>query len=1054
MRAELAKETSFNIENIVKAKDISTGKKTIIYFNKNTEKAPNLGKTFGQDVEPSGNYITQTESDFLPNGFIQGKVTFKNPLVISVNDDTLITYKNELSNKYDNSKGKNLTNKLKKEGYDGIITVNGENIGEIIAFDNSEQEIFEQSQIQPIINYVKSTQPNLQGEAFEEEVLTQLTGKKGLELLQSKKKGGIIDWIKEALAEIANMLGLSNYSVEQAMNMTIDEFAKAIAVDLLQGNVITSITPANKKAFNKGVEEVQKNADEYKKLKNIKPSPLSVVYDLDTDFSKEISEQYDLSEIAPKTKEVLQAYGALEFETIEQYNFILSKGLNVERWTGEGEPYESSKEMLDDLRNNNHLYFLPNDEAFGKDTDITEGRFGLKKVDIFLKDGYQMTLSEVFRVVHDYFGHGILGNQFGAIGEENATLQHLELYSDIAAPAVIFQTRGQNSWVNFSGANTQVFPMFAEARKLKKQGKLEESKKVTEEASNLFKFATPKDNILNNLYNFKKYETVRRIQEQRALESQRLSGQNKNYLDPRGKYENSTISSLLQGSSSKSRSSRGVNRRSVQESRNIRLYELNVIAEYTLDKKIEDSIKKSFPRYLGNQKIYEITNGDSFREMMIMSLQDNPFKSSVTIHSAEDFSNMRMFITEDGSTGITLTKEGFLGGAWSDPNFKRPNNLAPLLILGIKEGAITAEAFHTILPDMYSNYGLKAVSRTKFIDELRPLVKNGALEDWDYKKYEQYNKGRPDIVFFIYDGGDRDTIEDNIGKFDVYDNYQVYQTPEFSYDEAERYSQIQAINKSVFEQDDKKISNQITPIGITIEEAIKRNNGNPLNLAPNGNPSILYQSYKDLGYSDSEAERLTAQTFSDSFIEWFGDWQNDPQNASKVTDENGQPLIVFRGLKEDFKVKEGYQYFAKNKDYTRSFGKVTTTPAFLNIKNILDLEYFNKQAKQKGLYSFGTDGLFEVGELFIKNKYEFQIDQMFLEGMEDAVAEFEDKFDNGDGIVGYDSGFYGEQIVYVTKNPNQIKSATENIGTFSPTNPDIRFQTIPTEEATTIPDCI
>ena len=91
------------------------------------------------------------------------------------------------------------------------------------------------SPIQSVIDYVKSTQPNLKGEAFEEEVLTQLTGKKGLDLLQSKKKGGIIDWIKEALAEIANMLGLSNYSVEQAMNMTLDEFAKAIAVDLLRG---------------------------------------------------------------------------------------------------------------------------------------------------------------------------------------------------------------------------------------------------------------------------------------------------------------------------------------------------------------------------------------------------------------------------------------------------------------------------------------------------------------------------------------------------------------------------------------------------------------------------------------------------------------------------------------------------------------------------------------------------------------------------------------------------------------------------------------------------
>jgi hypothetical protein len=95
------------------------------------------------------------------------------------------------------------------------------------------------SPIQSVIDYVKSTQPNLQGEALQEEILTQLTGKKGLELLQSKKKGGIIDWIKEALAEIANMLGLSNYSVEKAMNMTIDEFAKAIAVDLLKGENFT-----------------------------------------------------------------------------------------------------------------------------------------------------------------------------------------------------------------------------------------------------------------------------------------------------------------------------------------------------------------------------------------------------------------------------------------------------------------------------------------------------------------------------------------------------------------------------------------------------------------------------------------------------------------------------------------------------------------------------------------------------------------------------------------------------------------------------------------------
>lgn len=82
-----------------------------------------------------------------------------------------------------------------------------------------------------------------------------------------------------------------------------------------------------------------------------------------------------------------------------------------------------------------------------------------------------MTNSEVFRVVHDYFGHGILGNEFGAIGEENATLQHLDLYSTDAAPAVVFQTRGQNSWVNFSGVNEEANALRIQARELRKKVK-------------------------------------------------------------------------------------------------------------------------------------------------------------------------------------------------------------------------------------------------------------------------------------------------------------------------------------------------------------------------------------------------------------------------------------------------------------------------------------------------------------------------------------------------------------------------------------------------------
>ena len=53
-------------------------------------------------------------------------------------------------------------------------------------------------------------------------------------------------------------------------------------------------------------------------------------------------------------------------------------------------------------------------------------------------------------------------------------------------------------------------------------------------------------------------------------------------------------------------------------------------------------------------------------------------------------------------------------------------------------------------------------------------------------------------------------------------------------------------------------------------------------LAPNGKPSNL-------------TERQYAQVRTKEFKKWFGDWENDPENASKVVDENGEPLVVYHG---------------------------------------------------------------------------------------------------------------------------------------------------------------
>lgn len=106
---------------------------------KNTEKAPNMGSRFGQDVEPAGFYATQKESEHLddhPN-YKTFTVDIKKPLVIDVTED-LIKWKRDLSDRY-KAKGAKLSKMLMEEGYDSIITTDKHGFtGEIIVLNTEK----------------------------------------------------------------------------------------------------------------------------------------------------------------------------------------------------------------------------------------------------------------------------------------------------------------------------------------------------------------------------------------------------------------------------------------------------------------------------------------------------------------------------------------------------------------------------------------------------------------------------------------------------------------------------------------------------------------------------------------------------------------------------------------------------------------------------------------------------------------------------------------------------------------------------------------------------
>lgn len=81
------------------------------------------------------------------------------------------------------------------------------------------------------------------------------------------------------------------------------------------------------------------------------------------------------------------------------------------------------------------------------------------------------------------------------------------------------------------------------------------------------------------------------------------------------------------------------------------------------------------------------------------------------------------------------------------------------------------------------------------------------------------------------------------------------------------------------------------------------NNGNAIDKAPNGAQSKLFQDLLDLCDGDrTKAIQAKAKVYGNGFVNWFGDWVNDPANASKVIDGNGEPLVVYHGTLGEFSV--------------------------------------------------------------------------------------------------------------------------------------------------------
>lgn len=149
--------------------------------------------------------------------------------------------------------------------------------------------------------------------------------------------------------------------------------------------------------------------------------------------------------------ETQDAYHAFSREILKQAQKIVDAGIDVEPYTGTGEPYKSSEDMIRDVANNKHLYFLKTEKAFGgtSEDQIAAAKYGdnlLLQPSGMTFHGYDASVNDVLRFTHDFFGHTPEGYQFGPQGEFNAFLTHAQMFPKTIQKALMSELLMQTSW--------------------------------------------------------------------------------------------------------------------------------------------------------------------------------------------------------------------------------------------------------------------------------------------------------------------------------------------------------------------------------------------------------------------------------------------------------------------------------------------------------------------------------------------------------------------------------------------------------------------------------
>jgi len=169
------------------------------------------------------------------------------------------------------------------------------------------------------------------------------------------------------------------------------------------------------------------------------------------DFCSVLADWYDRAPWSARDSSEQREYRRFKDETYLQFKALREAQILVEPWLGDGQPYASSADLRRKFSTTGTLYIYLTSSGHGPGAspgtgDGAPAEHPMREPAGITANGVPLLHNDLFRAVHDIFGHVVHGNRFSLEGELRASWDHMQMYSPDCRRALLTETLCQISW--------------------------------------------------------------------------------------------------------------------------------------------------------------------------------------------------------------------------------------------------------------------------------------------------------------------------------------------------------------------------------------------------------------------------------------------------------------------------------------------------------------------------------------------------------------------------------------------------------------------------------